>query len=76
MDGIWENNEEYNPDKERKVLIVFDDMIADMHSNQKPNPVVIELFVRDKKTKHFSCFYHKNLIFCTKKYQTKVCILI
>ena len=49
MDGIWENNEEYNPDKERKVLIVFDDMIADMHSNQKPNPVVIELFVRDKK---------------------------
>ena len=54
MDGIWENNEEYNPDKERKVLIVFDDMIADMHSNQKPNPVVIELFVRDKKKLNIS----------------------
>ena len=54
MDGIWENNDEYNPDKESKVLIVFDDMIADMHSNQKPNPVVTELFVRDKKTKHLS----------------------
>ena len=30
MDGIFENNGEYNPNKERKNLIVFDDMIADM----------------------------------------------
>ena len=31
---IYENIEEYNPNKERKMLIVFDDMI-DMHSNKK-----------------------------------------
>ena len=28
MDGIYKNIEEYNPNKKRKILIVFDDMIA------------------------------------------------
>ena len=32
MDDIYENIEEYNPDKERKIWI---DMIADMLSNKK-----------------------------------------
>ena len=44
MDNIYENIEEYNPNKKRKVLIVFDDMIADMLSNKRPNPIVAELF--------------------------------
>ena len=35
MDNIYENIEEYNPNKKRKILIVFDDMIADMLSNKK-----------------------------------------
>ena len=30
-------------------LIIFDDMIADMLSNKKLNPIVIELFVRGRK---------------------------
>ena len=29
MDDIYKNIEEYNPNKERKILIAFDDMIAD-----------------------------------------------
>ena len=33
MDGIYKNIEEYNPNKKRKILIVFDDMITDMVSN-------------------------------------------
>ena len=33
--------------KKRKVLIVFDDMIADMINNKKLNPIVTELFIRD-----------------------------
>ena len=37
---------EYNPNKKRKVLIVFDDTIADMLSNKKLNPIVTELFIR------------------------------
>ena len=35
MDDIYKNIEEYNPKKERKILIVFDDMIADILSNKK-----------------------------------------
>ena len=38
MDDIYETIEEYNPSKEGKILIFFDDMIADMLSNKKPNP--------------------------------------
>ena len=39
----------YDPGKKRKILIVFDDMIADMINNQKLNPVVTELFIRGGK---------------------------
>ena len=49
MDDIYKNIEEYNPNKERKILIVFDDMIADILSNEKRNPVVTELFIRGRK---------------------------
>ena len=34
MDDIYENINEYNPSKERKILIVFDDRISDMLSNK------------------------------------------
>ena len=44
MDDIYENIEEYNPNKKHKILIAFDDMIADMLSNEKPNPIVTEIF--------------------------------
>ena len=40
MQDVYKNIEEYNPGKKRKVLIVFDDMIADMINNKKLNPVV------------------------------------
>ena len=43
-------------------MIVFDDMIADMFSNKKRNPIVTELFIRWKKIKYFSCFLIHNLI--------------
>ena len=48
MDDIYENIANFNPNKKRKILIVFDDMIADMFSNGKLNPIVTELFIRDK----------------------------
>ena len=49
MDGIHKNIKEYNPNKKGKVLIVFDDMIANTVSNKKPNRVLIELFIRGRK---------------------------
>ena len=48
MDNIYKSTEDYNPNKNRKILIVFDDMITDMLSNKKLNPVVTELFIRSK----------------------------
>ena len=49
MDDMYQNIEEYNPNKKGKILIVFDDMIADMLSNKKPNPTVTEVFIRRRK---------------------------
>ena len=49
IDDIYKNIEEYNPNKKSKVLVVFDDMIADMLSNKKLNSVVTELFIRGRK---------------------------
>ena len=41
---------DYCPTKKRKVLIAFDDMIADMESNEKFSPIVTELLLRGTKT--------------------------
>ena len=49
MDNIYKNIEEYNQNKKRKILIVFDDMIADVLNNERFNSVVTELFIRDRK---------------------------
>ena len=44
MNDIYKNIEEYNPNK-RKVLTVFDQLIVDMLSNKKRNPIATELFI-------------------------------
>ena len=49
MDEIYKNIEEYNQNEKRKILIVFDDMIADMLSNKNLNPVVTELVIIRRK---------------------------
>ena len=35
MQDVYKNIDEYNPDKERKILIVFHDLIAAMINNKK-----------------------------------------
>ena len=49
MVDINKNIEDCNPNKKRKILIVFDDMIADMLNNKKLNPIVSQLFIRGRK---------------------------
>ena len=49
MQDAYKNIEDYNPRKNRKVLTVFDDVIADMINNKKLNPIVTELFIRGRK---------------------------
>ena len=61
MYNICKDIEEYNPNKKRKILIVLDDMIADMLSNKKLNPIVTELFIRGRKL-------NISLVFFTQSY--------
>ena len=61
MQDVCENIENYNPIKKRKILIVFDDMIADMISNNKLNPIVTELFIRGRKL-------NISIVFITQSY--------
>ena len=49
MQDVYKNIDEYNVVKERKILIFFDDMIADMINNKKLNSIVTELFIRGRK---------------------------
>ena len=49
MCDVYKNIDEYNIDKERKILLVFDDMVADIIKNKKLNSIVTELFIRGRK---------------------------
>ena len=57
---VYKNIDEYNTDKERKILIVFGDMIADMINNKKLNSI-IKLFIRGRKL-------NISLVFITQSY--------
>ena len=61
MHNVYKNINDYNPDKENKISMVFDDMIADMISNKKLNSIVTELFIRGRKL-------NISLVFITQLY--------
>ena len=61
MQDDYKNIEDYNPIKKLKVLIVSDDMIADMINNNKLNPAVTELFIRCRKL-------NISIVFITQSY--------
>ena len=56
MQDVYKNIDKYNEDKECKILIVFDDMIADMINNKKLNSIVTELFIRGRKLNIYLVF--------------------
>ena len=53
--------EDYNPNRQRKILIVFDDMIADIMTNKKFQAIIKELFIRCRKL-------NISLVFITQSY--------
>ena len=61
MQDLYKNIEDYNPEKNRKIIIVFHDMIADMVNNKKLNPIVTELFIRGRKL-------NISIVFITQSY--------
>ena len=49
MRDVYKNINYYNPGKENKILIIFDDMIADMIHKKNLDSVETELFIRATK---------------------------
>ena len=61
MNDVYENIDDYNPNRQKKILIVFDGMIADTMSNNKFQDIIIELFIRSRKV-------NISLVFITQSY--------
>ena len=61
MDDVYNNIDDYNPKRKRNILIVFDDMIADINSNKKFLAIIKELFFRCRKL-------NISLVFITQSY--------
>ena len=49
MDDVYKNSNDYSPSRKRKILIVFDDMIADIMTNKKFKAIIKELFISCRK---------------------------
>ena len=49
MDDVYQKIDDYNPSREIKILIVFDDMIADIMTNKKFQAIIKELFITCRK---------------------------
>ena len=56
MDDVYENIHDYNSSRKRKILIVFDDMIADIMTSKKFQAIIKELFIRCRKLNISSAF--------------------
>ena len=61
MDDVYKSINDYNPNRRRKILIVFDDMIADIMTNKKFQVIIKELFIRCRRT-------NTSLLFITQSY--------
>ena len=61
MKNIYENIDDYNPNRKRKILIVFDYMIADIMTNKKIQAIIKELFIRSRNL-------NISLVFITQSY--------
>ena len=61
MDDVYNNISDYNPNRKRKILIVFNDLIADIMTNKKSQSIIKELFIRYRKL-------NISLVFVTQSY--------
>ena len=67
MDDIYKNIEEYNQIKKRKILIAFDDTIADMLSNKKKLTQWQMIYLSEVERQTFLIFLIHNLILLSQK---------
>ena len=59
MNDVLENINNYNKNRDKKVLIIFDNMIADIMRSEKFKAIVKELFIRCRKL-------HISIVFITQ----------
>ena len=71
MDGVYGNIDDYNPSRNRKILIAFDDMIADIMTNKKFQAIIKELFVRCRKVNILLVFKIQSYFCCFKRCEIK-----
>ena len=69
MNDVYENIDNYNQNRKRKILIVFDDIIADIMTKKTFQSIIKELFIRCRKIN--ICICHSVLFFCAKKRKIK-----
>ena len=61
IDDVYEDIDNYNPKRNKKVLTVFDDMIADIMTNKRFQAIIKELLIRCRKL-------NISLVFITQSY--------
>ena len=61
MHDVYEDIDYYNPNRKRKILIAFDDTVANIMMNQKFQSIIKELFIRCRKL-------NNSLVFTTQSY--------
>ena len=66
MQDVYKNIEDYNPIKKRKILIVFDDMIADMINDNKLNPIVRNCLLEVENLIFLLSLLHNHILKCQK----------
>ena len=66
MNDVYENIDLYNPNRQRKVVIVSDDMIADIMTNKKFQSIIKELFIRCRKINILLVFITQSYFFVPK----------
>ena len=71
MDDAYQNIVDYNPNRKRKILIVFDDMIADVMTNKTFQAIIKELFIRCRKL-NISLVFITVLSSCSKRREVKL----
>ena len=71
MDDVYEKINKYNLRRKRKILIVFDEMIADVMGNKKFQAIINELLIRCRKLNISLAFITQSYFFCSRRCQTK-----
>ena len=71
MDDVYKIIDNYNPTRKRKILIVFDNMIADIMTNKRFEAITKDLFIRCRKLNISLAFITQSFFFCSKRCKIK-----